>query len=96
MDVLNDAEISELTGKSALVAKYEKVVDSDSAYEMLVRRMEQAAAETPANQKARPVKEEQGIFEQILQSKAGRTFTGTLVREGVKAVFGMLGLGRKR
>jgi hypothetical protein len=36
MDVLNDAEISDLTKRSALVAKYEKVVDNESAYEILV------------------------------------------------------------
>jgi hypothetical protein len=42
MDVLNDAEISDLTKRSALVAKYDKVVDNESAYEIL-GRMEQAA-----------------------------------------------------
>jgi len=98
MDVLNDAEIAELTGRSALVAKYEKVVDNESAYEILVRRMEQASqeAETGSSQKTKPVKEEPGMFEQILKSKAGRTFTSTLMREGAKAVLGMLGLGGRR
>ncbi|WP_294223777.1 helicase HerA-like domain-containing protein [Chryseobacterium sp. sg2396] len=98
MDVLNDAEISELTGRSALVAKYEKVVDNESAYEMLVKRMEQASQEAEASrsQKTKPVKEEPGMFEQILQSKAGRTFTSTLMREGAKAILGMLGLGGRR
>ncbi len=98
MNVLSDAEISELTGRSALVAKYEKVVDNESAYEMLVKRMEQASREAEAvnNQKTKPVKEEPGMFEQILQSKAGRTFTSTLMREGAKAILGMLGLGGRR
>lgn len=98
MDVLNDAEISELTGRSALVAKYEKVVDNESAYEILVKRMDEAAqeAETSRNQKTKPVKEEPGMFEQILQSKAGKTFTSTLMREGAKAILGMLGLGGRR
>ncbi|WP_294299662.1 helicase HerA-like domain-containing protein [uncultured Chryseobacterium sp.] len=98
MNVLSDAEISELTGRSALVDKYEKVVDNESAYEMLVKRMEQASREVEAvnNQKTKPVKEEPGMFEQILQSKAGRTFTSTLMREGAKAILGMLGLGGRR
>ncbi|KAA0127487.1 DUF853 family protein [Chryseobacterium sp. SN22] len=98
MDVLNDAEISELTGRSALVAKYEKVVDNESAYEILVKRMDEAAqeAETSRNQKTKSVKEEPGMFEQILQSKAGKTFTSTLMREGAKAILGMLGLGGRR
>lgn len=98
MGVLNDAEISALTGRSSLVAKYEKIIDNESAYEMLVRRMEQASQEAEAtrSQKTKPVKEEPGMFEQILQSKAGKTFTSTLMREGAKAILGMLGLGGRR
>ncbi|WP_027388336.1 helicase HerA-like domain-containing protein [Chryseobacterium gregarium] len=96
MDVLNDAEINELTGRSALVAKYEKPEDNESAYEILVKRMETAAQKPAPGQKTKPVKEEPGMFEQILQSKAGRTFTGTLIREGAKAIFGMQGLGGRR
>jgi hypothetical protein len=96
MDVLDDAEITALTNKSALVAKYEKVVDNESAYEILVNRMEQAAQQAPPGQKTKPVKEEPGMLEQVLQSKAGRTFTSTLMREGAKAILGMLGLGGRR
>jgi len=96
MDVLSEAEISDLTGKSALVAKYEEAVDRESAYEMLTNRMEQAAQNPTPAQKTRPVKEEPGMFEQVLQSKAGRTFTNTLMREGAKAILGMFGLGGRR
>lgn len=97
MDVLNDAEISELTAKSALVAKYEKVIDNESAYEILVERMEHAVGELSSGHQTKQVKEEPGMFEKVLQSKAGRTFTSTLMREGAKAILGMLGLGgRKR
>ncbi|KFF74099.1 ATPase [Chryseobacterium sp. P1-3] len=97
MDVLNDAEVSELTGKSALVAKYEEALDKESAYEILTSRMEQAAQNPAPTQKTKQVKEEPGMFEQVLQSQAGRTFTNTLMREGAKAILGMFGLGgRKR
>jgi len=97
MDVLNESEISELTSKSALVAKYEKVIDNESAYEILVKRMEQAAQNATPNQKTKSIKEEPGMFQQVLESTAGRTFTTTLLREGAKAILGMLGLGgRKR
>lgn len=51
MDILNDAEISELTNRSALVAKYQNDVNSESAYEMLVTRMEQAAQNAAPTQK---------------------------------------------
>ena len=97
MDVLNEAEVSDLTSRSALVAKYEETVNKDSAYEMLANRMEQAVQNTSTTQKSRPVKEESGMFESVMKSRAGRTFTTTLAREGAKFVLGMLGLGgRKR
>ncbi len=97
MDVLTDAEVADLTSKSALVAKYDKAVNKDSAYEMLTSRMEKAVQEAPATMKTKPVKEEPGMFEQVMTSRAGRTFTNTLMREGAKAILGMFGLGgRKR
>jgi len=97
MDILNDAEIADLTSRSALVAKYENDLNKDSAYEMLTSRMEQAVKEAPATVKTKPVKEEPGVFESVMKSRAGRTFTTTLAREGAKFVLGMFGLGgRKR
>lgn len=96
MDVLTDAEVSDLTSRSALVAKYEQTVNKDSAYEMLANRMEQATQNTSTTQKSRPIKEEPGMFESVMKSRAGRTFTTTLAREGAKFVLGMLGLGRRK
>ena len=96
MDVLTDAEVADLTSRSALVAKYENAVNKDSAYEMLTSRMEQAVQNAPATVKTKPVKEEPGMVEQVLTSRAGRTFTNTLMREGAKAILGMFGLGGRR
>lgn len=96
MDVLTDAEVADLTSRSALVSKYEQTLNKDSAYEMLTSRMEQAVQNAPADMKTKPVKEEPSVFEQVLNSSAGRTFTNTLMREGAKAVLGMFGLGGRR
>lgn len=96
MDILNDAEVADLTGRSALVAKYENPVNKDSAYEMLTSRMEQAVQKAAPTQKTRTVKEEPGVFESVMKSRAGRTFTTTLAREGAKFVLGMLGLGGRK
>jgi hypothetical protein len=52
MDVLNEAEISELTGRSPMVAKYEQAIDNESAYEMLTSRMEQAAQNPTSTQRS--------------------------------------------
>ncbi len=95
MDVLNDAEVDELIANSGLAEKYEETVDKESAYEILTGRMEQAVENAPEEQPKKPVKEE-GMFETVLQSSAGRTFTNTLMREGAKAILGMFGLGGRR
>ena len=58
-----------------------------------------AAAEQEVEQEkstVRQPKEEPGMFEQVLKSRAGRTFTNTLAREGAKFVLGMFGLKMKR
>lgn len=95
MDVLSPAEVTELTKNSALVAKYEEFVNKESAYEMLSDRMQTTVAAAP-KEKVKPVKEEPGMFETVMKSSAGRTFTNTLMREGAKAILGMLGLKKRR
>lgn len=97
MDVLDDAEVESLTAKSSLVAKYEKTINKDSAFEMLSARMEQAAEAAPTAARKKTAKEEPGMFENVMKSRAGRTFTTTVARELGKYVLGMLGLaGRRR
>lgn len=95
MDVLSEGEVLDLTSRSALVAKYEQTVNKDSAYEMLTSRMEQAIQEAP-QQKVKPTKVEPGMFEQVLKSSAGRTFTTMIVREATNAFLGMIGLKKGR
>jgi hypothetical protein len=100
MDVLTNDEIDDLVNASDLAEKYNKEIDKESAYEILTKRMEQAvAAEQEVEQEkstARQPKEEPSVFEQVLKSRAGRTFTTTLAREGAKFVLGMFGLKMRR
>ena len=42
MDILTDAEVSTLTAASKLVSKYNEAVDSESAYELLNKKIEVA------------------------------------------------------
>ena len=90
MDILNDAEVAELTSKSALVAKYEQAVNKDSAYEMLTSSMEQAVKEAAPAVKTRATKEEPSVLQEVMGSRAGKSFMTTLAREGAKFVLGML------
>lgn len=98
MDVLSEAEVYELTKNSTLVKKYEQSVNKESAYEILTERINKATTETvkPSTTRARRTKEEKSVFEQVFDSRAGRTFTSTLMREGAKAILGMLGLSKRR
>lgn len=97
MDVLSDSEVDQLTSKSLMVQKYEQTINKDSAYEMLTSRMEQAVAQAAPAVKTRVTKPEPGVLESVMSSRAGKTFTSTLAREGAKFFLGMLGLGgRKR
>ena len=43
MDILTDAEIDSLISKSKIASKYNEVIDSKSAYEMLTEKLEDAA-----------------------------------------------------
>lgn len=97
MDVLTDAEIEDLTNSSGLVSKYSELVNKESAYEILSERM-QVNQEVMAqeNTKSKENQDEPSMFEQVMKSSAGRTFANTLMREGAKAVLGMLGLGTRR
>jgi len=97
MDILTSSEIDELTGDSDLVAKYEETIDKESAYEILSKRIEdhtQTAIPTPT--RTAQTKEEPGMFEQVIESRAGKTFLNTLAREGAKLVLGMLGIKKRR
>lgn len=96
MDVLSEGEVLDLTSRSALVAKYEQTVNKDSAYEMLTSRMEQAVQNAQPERKVRPTKAEPGMFESVMKSPAGRTFTTMIVREATNAFLGMIGLKKKR
>lgn len=95
MDVLTDAEIEQLVNSSKLVAKYSKEIDSESAYEILTAKLEEAAekskeieaAEEP-KQSGRPKKEE-SFFDNPVVRQVGRTAASVITR----SLLGALGLG---
>ena len=95
MDVLSDLEVSALTAQSALVKKYEKTINKDSAYEILTTRMEQAIQNATPTIKKSSSKEQPNVFQEVLGSRAGKTFMNTFARELGKFALGMI-TGRKR
>ena len=88
MDVLTDAEIDALIAKSKIAAKYNKIVDTESAYEILNEKLTEAAkADEKAEKKS--TKDDKGFFDDPIVKSMTRTAGNTIVR----SLLGVLGLG---
>ena len=95
MDVLTDAEINNLVAQSKLASKYGKAVDSQSAYEILTAKMEEAAEKSKQEEdekkdaKTKKAGKEESIFDNTVTRQAARTATSIITR----GLLGALGLG---
>jgi uncharacterized protein len=93
MDILSDTEIDGIVAKSKLVPKYNQVIDSDSAYEILTRKLDEAAKKTEEEQQDKPEKKggkaEPGFFDNPVVKQVGRTAASVITR----SLLGALGLG---
>ncbi|PWA05716.1 helicase HerA-like domain-containing protein [Flavobacterium laiguense] len=72
MDVLTESEIQEINSKSKLVKKYEEVMDRESAYEMLNKKIESA--------------QEQVVVEQEKKKDSNEPSTASVVTKSVLKV----------
>jgi len=104
MDVLTDAEMDQLISRSALVRKYNEVINRESAYEILTKKIEEAGEaehqEVIKNQRkaakpetARSTKREKSTFEEIIDSPTTRQIGNTIARELTRGILGVLGIG---
>ena len=101
MDVLSDAEISNIVQQSKLVAKYNQVIDSNSAYEMLTAKLQEAAtdaqvqaqATASTNQVQKGVKPEENTLEKIANNTIVKSMMRTAGTTIVRSLLGSLGLG---
>jgi DNA helicase HerA-like ATPase len=107
MDILTPDEIDAILSKSNLAKKYNRVVDNESAYEILQAKIAQAQEEAQqeeirqqqekANKSTTPNKEEKSAVVQALDSTVGRQVMRTAAKEIMRGLLGVLGLGgRKR
>jgi uncharacterized protein len=95
MDVLTDAEIDSIAGKSKLVAKYNKAIDSESAYEILTAKLEEAAENSATEEKAtgKKTKEEKSTLEKVADNTIVKSMVRTAGNTIVRSLLGALGLG---
>src|SRR6185295_8482219 len=97
MDVLTDAEIDAVISKSKIAGKYNQVIDSQSAYEILTGKLNEAAEKTEEIKKQKEeekqtkttTKKEKGFFDDPVVKSMTRTAGNTIVR----SLLGALGLG---
>ncbi|HYK56805.1 MAG TPA: helicase HerA-like domain-containing protein, partial [Flavisolibacter sp.] len=102
MDILTDAEVQNLVMTSKLVSKYNQVVDSESAYEILNAKIavaEQKSQEIEQMQqqakteKAAP--KEKSFLDNPIVRSAGRT-AATMITRSLLGVLGLGGSSRRR
>lgn len=96
MDVLTDIEVSTLVNKSELAVKYNTAVDSESAYEMLNAKLQEAAEKSQLEEgeaDKRIIKEKPTTFEQITGNTIVKSMARTAGNTIVRSLLGALGLG---
>ena len=97
MDILTDAEIDSIISKSKLADKYNQVIDSESAYEMLAEKLNEAGEKTKQAEDERKQQKEtrttkkpdKDFFDDPIVKSMTRTAGNTIVR----SLLGALGLG---
>ena len=93
MDILTPAEIDAITGKSKLVAKYNQAIDSESAYEMLTAKLQEASEKGGGGKQQPSGKPEPSTLEKILNSGAAKQVERTAASMITRSLLGALGLG---
>ncbi|HEU4554504.1 MAG TPA: helicase HerA-like domain-containing protein [Chitinophaga sp.] len=95
MDVLTGTEMDGLVNSSRLVKKYNQEIDSQSAYEILTAKLEEAAEKTAAAPPAKTgrQKEEKSVLETVLDSPVTRQIGRTAASVITRSLLGALGLG---
>ena len=98
MDVLTPTEIDNLIARSALVRKYNQVVDRESAYEILHEKIQEAEEMSVKQEAEKPAprgstRQEKTVFEQVISNPTTRQIGRTVARELTRGLLGVLGLG---
>lgn len=95
MDILTPEEINSIVSKSKIVPKYNEVIDRESAFEILKKKLEEsekvAEEEKVVKEKEKP--KEPSTVEKVLKSTAARQVGTTVARELTRGLLGVLGLG---
>jgi hypothetical protein len=95
MDVLSALEIGGVVAQSAIADKYNEVIDRESAFEILEKRMVKAEPmeePEPSARKEKAAKEEPSMIEDLSKNTMVRQVGRTVFRELTRGLLGALGL----
>lgn len=97
MDVLSQEEVQTIDSQSKMVSKYNRPVDTESAYEILNEKLKEAterskeiAVSTPNRRATKP---EQSTFEKVANNTVVKSMMRTAGNGIVRSLLGALGLG---
>jgi DNA helicase HerA-like ATPase len=103
MDILTPLEIDGLVARSKLAPKYNEVIDPESAFEILERRLQERVKNEadqdrpqPSAKRERKAKAEPGTLEKVSKNTMVRQLGNTLMREFTRGLLGMLGMKATR
>lgn len=98
MDVLTEEEIKNIISNSKMAKKYNEIVDRESAYELLTKKIEvfnseEKQLELSHQNEATKAKEEKTTFEKVMDHSITKQVGRTLAREVTRGLLGVLGIG---
>lgn len=97
MDILTDDEIESIVSSSFLVQKYSRILDRESAHEILGQKLSEAESDQhrqEVEQQAKKAGQKDGSFiGQLLKNPTTRMLGNTIAREVTRGILGVLGLG---
>ncbi|HTN45118.1 MAG TPA: helicase HerA-like domain-containing protein [Flavipsychrobacter sp.] len=92
MDILNTTEINDLVRRSKIAAAYNEVLNRESAYEILTKKLNNAAMQPKEETKTDTKKEEKSVLETIADNSVVKSMMRTAGNQIVRSLLGSLGL----
>ncbi len=100
MDILTNEEINAIVKQSKIAPFYNRALDSESAHEILKKKIKAEAKEVEADEKipTQPTsrRAEKSTFEKALSNPTTRSLANTVIREVTRGLMGILGLNSTR
>jgi DNA helicase HerA-like ATPase len=93
MDVLSENELDDLLSKSKISSKYNQVIDRESAYEILNKKI---TGEEVVLQEEKTSKSEKSTLETILESPITKQIGRTAASIITRSILGAFGLGKTK